>query len=107
MIFSSIVALFGAMIALAIVPSISVLTVMSRAATWGLSHRLATVVGIVVGNFVWIILAIYGLTAVAENRNSILAISFASALQAIAKYSGGGYLIALNFYGKILQLNGL
>ena len=83
---NNVVALFGAMVALAMVPSLSVLTVVTRSATFGLAHGLATVIGIVIGDFILIILAIYGLSAVAENMDNLFT---------VIKYCGGTYLIYL------------
>ena len=47
---------------------------------------MATVIGIVIGDFIFIILAIYGLSAVAENMYSLFT---------VIKYCGGTYLIYL------------
>lgn len=81
---NSIIALFGAMVALAMIPSLSVLAVVARSAALGFSHGLATALGIVVGDFIFIILAIYSLSAVAENMGGLLL---------LVKYGGGIYLI--------------
>lgn len=83
---NSMLALFGAMVALAIVPSLSVLVVITRSATLKFAHGLATVLGIVIADFVFIILAIYGLSAIAENMASLFM---------VVKYLGGVYLIWL------------
>ena len=80
----SAIALFGAMVALAIIPSISVLAVVARSAALGFSHGLATAMGIVVGDFIFIILAIYSLSAVAENMGDLFL---------LVKCGGGIYLI--------------
>ena len=80
----SIIALFGAMAVLAMIPSLSVLTVVARSAALGFSHGLATALGIVVGDFIFIILAIYSLAAVAENMGGLFL---------LVKYGGGVYLI--------------
>ena len=86
MTFNSIAALFGAMIALAILPSPSVFAVVARSIASGFSHGLVTVIGILVGDFVFIILAIYGLAAIAETMDSLFV---------LVKYLGGTYLIWL------------
>lgn len=86
MTFTSIIALFTAMLFLAAIPSISVLTVSTRSATLGFIHGVFTTIGIVVGDIFFIILAIGGL--------SFLASQFAS-LFLILKYLGGIYLIFL------------
>ena len=86
MTFSSIAALLGAMIILALLPSPSVFAVVARSIASGFSHGLMTVIGIVVGDFVFIILAIYGLSALAETMDSLFV---------LVKYFGSAYLIWL------------
>ena len=86
MTFSSIFTLFGAMAVLAILPSPSVFAVVARSIASGFTHGLITVIGIVTGDFVFIILAIYGLSAIAETITSLLI---------LVKYLGGAYLIWL------------
>ena len=86
MTFSNIAALFGAMILLAMLPSPSVFAVVARSITSGFTHGLVTVMGIVVGDFVFILLAIYGLSAMAEMMDSLFI---------LVKYLGGVYLIWL------------
>ena len=86
MTFSSIAALLGAMIILALLPSPSVFAVVARSIASGFSHGLMTVIGIVVGDFVFIILAIYGLSALAETMDSLFV---------LVKYLGSAYLIWL------------
>ena len=63
---SNIVALFCAMIVLAAIPSVSVLAVSTRSATSGLIHGVFTVIGIVLGDIIFIIIAIWGLSFLAE-----------------------------------------
>ena len=84
MTFSKIAALFGAMLVLAMIPSLSVFAIVARSAALGFSHGLATVIGIVTGDLAFIIIAIYGLATVAENT---------SGLFIFIKYAGGIYLI--------------
>ena len=85
---SSITGLFGAMIALAIIPSPSVFAVVARSIASGFFYGLVTVIGILVGDFFFIILAIYGLSAIAETMDSLFM---------VVKYLGGTYLIWLGF----------
>lgn len=59
-------ALFGAMAILAAVPSVSVLAVTSRAASAGFLHGAVTAAGVVVGDVLFILLAIFGLSFLAE-----------------------------------------
>lgn len=58
--------LFLAMALLAAAPSVSVMAVSARAAAFGFSHGLAATLGIVVGDLVFIVLAIFGLALLAE-----------------------------------------
>ncbi len=53
------------MILLALMPSVSVLAVSARAAAFGFSHGLFTALGIVAGDIVFILIAVYGLVFVA------------------------------------------
>jgi threonine/homoserine/homoserine lactone efflux protein len=86
MTFSSMVALFGAMLVLACIPSVSVLAVSTKSATSGFIHGVFTTVGIVVGDIVFIIIAIWGLSLLAETMGSLFV---------LIKYLGGVYLILL------------
>lgn len=84
--FGSLTALFGAMTVLAFIPSVSVLVVSARSAASGFIHGVFTALGIVVGDIVFIILAIYGLSVLAELMGSRFS---------LVKYLGGAYLIWL------------
>ena len=86
MTFSSIFALFSAMVILASIPSVSVLAVSTRAATYGFIHGVLTTIGIVVGDIIFIIIAISGLSLLAETMGS---------LGVLIKYVGGAYLMLL------------
>ena len=55
------IALFTSMVVLALIPGPGVLVVTARSASAGLRHGLSTTVGIVVGDFVFITLALLGL----------------------------------------------
>ncbi len=81
---SSMVALFGAMMVLAIVPDASVIAVVGRSMASGYTHGLVTVIGILVGDLVFLMLAIYGLSAIAETMGDLFV---------VVKYLGGAYLI--------------
>jgi threonine/homoserine/homoserine lactone efflux protein len=82
----SIAALFGSMIVLAFIPSVSVLVVSARSAASGFIHGVFATIGIVVGDIIFIILAIYGLSVLAELTGSRFS---------LIKYLGGAYLIWL------------
>ncbi|MEA5572457.1 LysE family translocator [Calothrix sp. UHCC 0171] len=86
MTFNSMVALFIAMLILAAIPSVSVLTVSTRSATSGFIHGVFTTIGILVGDIFFIIIAIWGLSFLAETMGSLFVLS---------KYLGGIYLILL------------
>ncbi len=74
------------MIVLAIIPSVSVLTVTARAAAFGFSHGLFASLGIVAGDIVFILIAVYGLAFVAEMMGDQFR---------WFQYFGGAYLIWL------------
>ncbi len=80
------ISMLAVLIVLAAVPSTSVLFVVTRAATLGLANGIAASVGIVLGDLVFILLVVFGLSVVAETMGGVfLAI----------KYLGGIYLIWL------------
>lgn len=62
---TSLLALFGAMVVLAALPSVSVLAVTARAASHGFLHGAAAAMGIVLADILFILLAIFGLAALA------------------------------------------
>lgn len=80
--------LFGIMAALAAMPSASVALVITRSATLGIPDGLAVSAGIVLGDLVFIALAIMGLSVVAETMGSLFF---------IIKLLGGLYLLWLGF----------
>ncbi len=71
---------------LALVPSVSVLAVTARAATSGFRHGVYVTLGIIAGDTVFIVLAIFGL--------QLLAAALGDAFQFI-QYLGGAYLVWL------------
>lgn len=83
---ASMLALFGAMAILAAVPSVSVLAVTSRAASSGFLHGALTAAGVVAGDVLFVLLAIFGLALLAESMGSQFAL-----LQCL----GGIYLLWL------------
>jgi threonine/homoserine/homoserine lactone efflux protein len=84
--FSSIAALFAAMVLLAAVPSVSVLAVSARSASAGFVHGAFMALGIVAGDVVFILLAIFGLVLLVETLGSMFF---------LVAYLGGAYLIWL------------
>lgn len=83
---SSIIALFSAMIVLAAIPSVSVLAVSTRSATFGLMHGVFTSIGIVTGDIIFILIALGGLSLLATKMGSLFI---------LIKYFGAAYLIFL------------
>lgn len=83
---SACAALFAAMLILALVPSLSVLTVCARSASFGFLHGAATALGVVTGDIVFILIAILGLVAIAETVEIV---------PVLLHYLGAAYLIWL------------
>ncbi len=77
-------ALFGAMVVLASLPSLSVMIVVTRSATFGLRHGLATAAGIVLGDLVLMTIALLGLTVLAQSMEGLFR---------WVKLFGGAYLV--------------
>ena len=71
---------------LAIIPSVSVLAVSARAAAFGFSHGMFTALGIVAGDIIFILVAVYGLAFIAEAMGEQFR---------LIKYISGAYLIWL------------
>ncbi|KAF3981550.1 MAG: LysE family transporter [Methylococcales symbiont of Hymedesmia sp. n. MRB-2018] len=80
------IALVGIILALALVPSAGVALVVTRTATLGTANGIAVSLGIVLGDLVFILLAILGLSVVAETMGSLFM---------VVKYFGGAYLVWL------------
>lgn len=81
-----IITLFAMMAALAALPSASVALVITRAATVGVKNGIAVAAGIVLGDLVFVTLAILGLSVVAETMGIVFT---------LVKVVGGLYLIWL------------
>lgn len=80
--------LFGIMVALAAVPGASVVLVVTRSATLGVANGIAVSAGIVLGDLVFLGLAILGLAAAAEALGSLFV---------FLKFMAGLYLLWLGF----------
>ena len=80
--------MFSVMLVLALVPSISVLTVSARTAAHGFVHGACTTAGIVVGDIVFILIAIFGLSLLADAMGDLFT---------VVKLLGGIYLAWLAF----------
>lgn len=83
---TSMFSLFVALVILAIIPGPGVFTVVARSMASGFFHGLATVFGIVFGDYIFIILSLYGLSTLASTMESFFA---------FIKYAGAIYLIWL------------
>ena len=83
-----IIALFGIMVALAALPSASVALVVTRSATLGVANGIAVTAGIILGDLIFILLAIFGLTVAAETMGSLFM---------VVKYIGATYLLCLGY----------
>ncbi len=79
-----IISLFVVMAALALVPSTSVALVIVRSSTAGFSNGAAVAAGIVVGDLIFVFLAILGMAAIAEMMGTLFV---------ILRYLAGAYLI--------------
>jgi len=82
----SIAAIFSVMVIGAIIPGVSVLTVTSRTVSSGLIHGVMVTLGIMLGDTIFIVLAIFGLSVLAESMGSFFV---------LVKYLGAAYLIWL------------
>jgi len=80
------IALFFSIVLLALIPSVSVLTVSLRSVSYGFIHGLITTLGIILGDIIFILIAIYGLTFFSQNLGNFF-VGF--------KFLGGAYLIYL------------
>ncbi len=80
------IALFVIMVTLAAIPSTSVALVVTRSATLGLANGIAVATGIVIGDLIFVLLALLGLSVVAETLGDLFS---------GIKYLGGVYLIGM------------
>jgi len=79
-------ALFFAMLVLAVIPGPGIMAVLARTGAAGFGHGASTTAGIVVGDFVFITIAVLGLAALS---------SWVGELFVVVKYCGAAYLIWL------------
>lgn len=82
----SILGLAAAMFLLAVTPGPGVFATVSKALSSGFNHAVPVVIGIIVGDLIFLLLAIYGLSKIAETFSDLFM---------LIKYLGGGYLIWL------------
>jgi threonine/homoserine/homoserine lactone efflux protein len=88
----SVITLLGTMLVLAAIPSASVALVVTRSATLGVKNGISVALGIVLGDLVFVALAILGMSFLAETMGSLFA---------VLRYAGGAYLIWLG--GTLLR----
>lgn len=103
------ISLIVIMVTLAAIPSTSVALVVTRSATHGVANGIAVSTGIVVGDLIFIVLAVTGLSFVAQSMGWLFM---------TIKYIGGAYLIwlginllisknnTINFAGQVKQKSG-
>lgn len=84
--FAEVFMLFGTMAVLALMPSVSVLTVSSRSASLGVAHGVFATLGVVTGDILYILVAIYGLSVIATMAGGHIV---------FVHYLGGVYLLWL------------
>ena len=89
----AIASFFGIMLALAAMPSASVALVVARSSSLGLRNGIATALGIVAGDLIFVAIAILGMSALAIAMGSIFS---------VFKYVGGAYLVWIGI--KLLRL---
>ena len=82
----SLFALAGAMLFLAITPGPGVFATVARALASGFKKSTMVILGIVIGDLIFLLLAIYGLSEIAENLHEVFL---------TIKYIGAAYLIYL------------
>lgn len=85
---SSVLALFAAMAALACLPSTSTLVVVVKSTSLGFRHGALTAVGIVLGDLIYVLVAVFGLV--------LLVASLGAAVFVWVQYAGGLYLLWLS-----------
>ena len=82
----AVLSLFVVMVGLAVMPSASVALVVTRSATLGVRNGIAVALGIVLGDLVFVALAIVGMTTLAETMGAFFV---------VFKVVGGAYLVWL------------
>jgi threonine/homoserine/homoserine lactone efflux protein len=92
---TSVLALLGALVVLAAIPSLSVLVVATRSATLGFHHGALTTLGIVVGDCVFIAIALGGLS---------LLMTALGTWAVLIQLLGGAYLVFLGI--RLLRSRG-
>lgn len=68
---TTIAALFSAMVALAVIPDASTMAVAARSISSGFKQGVVVIAGIITGDFVFILFAVFGLAALAESMDHL------------------------------------
>ena len=84
----SIITLLAIMIVLAAIPSASVALVVTRSVTLGMKNGISVACGILLGDLIFVTLAILGMGVLAETMGSFFV---------ILRYAGGAYLVWLGY----------
>ena len=82
------ISLFIAMLILAVIPGPGIFAVVARSISSGFTQGLVTVAGIVCGDYVFILLSLYGLSALAQSLGDLFL---------VIKYAGAAYLCWLGW----------
>ena len=88
MTFTTSASLFILMISLALIPSSSVVLVITRSITHGVANGISVSLGIVLGDLIFILLVVFGLSIIAQTMGWLFL---------IIKYIGATYLIWLGY----------
>ncbi|MEA3384401.1 MAG: LysE family translocator [Campylobacterota bacterium] len=88
MTFYNSLALIGAMFILAASPGPGLFAVVSRALASGFKHSSVVVMGLILGDIIYLLLAIYGLSTIAQLMGDLFV---------VVKYIGGLYLLYLGY----------
>ncbi|MDA3834918.1 MAG: LysE family translocator [Spirochaetales bacterium] len=91
----SIITLLATMVVLAAIPSASVALVVTRSVTLGIRNGISVACGIVLGDLIFVALAILGMSFLAETMGSFFV---------ILRYIGGAYLVWIGF--NLVRSNG-
>jgi threonine/homoserine/homoserine lactone efflux protein len=83
---SSAAALFSVMLVLSFAPGPTEIAIVARSITSGFTHGLIMICGIVIADFLFIIVAVAGLAVIAEALGPLFV---------LVKYAAGAYLVAL------------
>ncbi|NOG60379.1 MAG: LysE family translocator [Proteobacteria bacterium] len=85
---TAITAMFAAMVSLAVIPDASAIAVATRSITSGIKHGVIVIAGIIVGDLIFILIAVYGLSAISVVTNEMFI---------FIKYFGALYLVCFGF----------